>query len=142
MDDMYAFERDTELYSPAGIAVALLIVVAGAALAVPVWLHAVLLAAAIVALWATLRGAIRFDRRRLRARGREHLWSDLVEARIGEERGRRLLRLTFPDAVVTVSSRMLRFARLAAFVAARQNQAASVKARQPGSREPAGGPGA
>ena len=116
--DAAAFASDIELVSLPGLWATLILVAAGGALRGVFWPRMAVVVLAIATLVLTLSRTVQFNGERVRARGREHAWKDLVSVRSFVHRGTRHLVLTFRDGVVTTSSRMWRFEKLASFIGA------------------------
>jgi hypothetical protein len=113
-----AFQTDVELVRLDGLLGALALLTASSALRASVLAQGLALFFGVVVLALTVARTVRFDRRRLRARRRDFLWSELDAVRGYRQGSRRVLVLTFASGEVRVSSWMWRFDRLAEFIAA------------------------
>jgi hypothetical protein len=122
--DAQGFADDVELVPLPGLWATFVFLAAGGALRghAHVAPRIAVIALAILTLVFTLTRVVRFNAERMRARGHEYPWSELVSVRSFVHRGARRIVLTFKTGVVATNSRMWRFDKLATFVGAKLYQ--------------------
>src|SRR5690242_12662894 len=111
--DASAFANDVELVPLPGLWMTFVFVAAGGILRGHVVPRIAVFVLALAALAFTLLRVVRFNAERVRARGQDYPWGELVSVRSFVHRGARRLVLTFKTGVVATNGRMWRFDKLA-----------------------------
>ncbi len=115
--DPNAYQATIELVPLPGLALTVLALIVSGAARGHVWVRLAFSILALATIVLTVRAVVGFDATRVRSRGKDHRWTDLVSVRSYKKGVTRYLVLTFKTGVVATTSRMWRFDRLAEYVA-------------------------